>query len=139
VVADVTKRRLQRIAAGFNRKARKFHVQGVVSWEMLAALGDRCTYCGVGLSLEHGTWDHQVAFDKGGTNWITNIVRCCTGCQRRKFTKTPEEYAAHKDLMVKCARPDCDVMFKPRFAERQRGMAKFHSYACAGMAKGKGW
>lgn len=143
-----TKRRLQRIASTFNAKARRLHVPGVVSWEMLANVGrlDRdgpiiaeCHYCGTELRLEDGTWDHVVAFDRGGTNYLTNIVRCCTSCQRRKFTKTPEEYAAHQELTVLCARPGCGNTFKPRWAEYINGRARFCSHRCAGAARGQGW
>lgn len=134
-----TKRRLQRIATTFNAKARKQHVPGVISWEMLAALGTRCAYCGIEIDLDHGSWDHVVPFSKGGVNTLVNLVRCCTTCQRAKFTKTPLEHAQAQSLVVQCARPGCGQTFKPRWAEHQRGMARFCSHRCAGMAKGKGW
>lgn len=133
------KRRLQRIASTFNQKARKLHVPGVISWEMLASMKGSCAYCGTELRLEDGTWDHKLAFDKGGTNEITNLVRCCTTCQRTKFTKTPEEYAEHRVLLVTCKRPGCGVVFKPRWAEWKAGRARYHSHACAGAAKGQNW
>ncbi len=136
------KRRLQRIAASFNSKARKYHARGVVSWEMLANVGrldhsnviSQCAYCGTELRLEDGTWDHVVPFDKGGQNTIDNIWRCCTFCQRRKFTKSPAEYAQHQALVVVCALPGCTKSFKPRWAEYQRGMARYCSHAHAGAA-----
>lgn len=135
----IPKRRLQRIASTFNAKARNMHVAGVVSWEQLAALGDECAYCGISLDLAHGTWDHAIAFDRGGVNWITNIVRCCVTCQRTKHTKTKEEFEEHRTMIVTCARPGCGTTFHPRWAERQRGMARFCSHQCAGMARGKDW
>jgi 5-methylcytosine-specific restriction endonuclease McrA len=137
-VVDV-KRRVQRIASTFNAKARRLHVRGVVSWQMLAAMPGQCRYCGVELRLEDGSWDHYVAWDKGGTNEITNIVRCCNTCQRSKFTKTEAEYAEHRDRLVTCKRPGCGVQYKPRWAEWQAGRARYHSHQCAGMAKGKNW
>lgn len=133
------KRRLQRIASTFNSKARKLHVPGVVSWQMLATLPGQCFYCGTELRLEDGTWDHVTPFDNGGTNEITNIVRCCTHCQRTKFTKSVSEYAQHRELMVTCARPDCRNRYQPRWAEYQAGRARFCSHQCAGAAKGQGW
>lgn len=134
-----SKRRVQRIAASFNAKARKYHVPGVVSWEMLAALPAQCRYCGIGLTLEHGSWDHIVAFNNGGDNWITNITRCCTTCQRAKFTKTPEEFQQHQALTVACKRPGCPHTFQPRWAEWINGRARYCSHRCAGMARGKDW
>lgn len=132
-------RRVQRIAASFNAKARKYHAPGVVTWQMLAIKDPYCHYCKIALDLEHGTWDHYVAFDRGGTNWPDNIVRCCTTCQRTKFTKTEDEFREHQELTVTCARPGCGNTFKPRWAEYKRGMARFCSHQCAGMARGKGW
>jgi hypothetical protein len=133
------KRRLQRIASTFNAKARRLHVPGVVSWHMLMGLGDECAYCHVLLRPEDGSWDHALAFDRGGTNHITNIVRCCTDCQRRKHTKTPGEYAEHTVMSVTCKRPGCGNTYKPRWAEWQAGRARYCSHQCAGMAKGKSW
>lgn len=139
MISYATKRRLQRIAASFNAKARKRHVQGVVTWEMLASLEPSCRYCQIGLDLDHGSWDHYIAWDRGGDNWITNIVRCCTTCQRTKFTKSEGEFEAHKQLTVTCARPGCGNSYRPRWAEYQRGMARYCSHVCAGMARGKDW
>lgn len=137
--SDRLRRRLERIAGSFNARARQYHARGVVSASMLTALGDDCHYCGIGLTLDHGTWDHVVPFDRGGSNEITNIVRCCVTCQRTKFNKTETEFAEHQDMVVTCARPGCGNTWKPRWAERKRGMARFCSHQCAGMAKGQGW
>jgi len=126
-------RRLQRIASSFNSKARAHHVPGLVVWQMLAVAGHNCAYCNIWLdTLEEGTWDHALAFNRGGTNEISNIVRCCTSCQRRKFDKTPAEFAAHKALTVTC--PIDGTVFQPRWAEHQRGMARYCSRRCAGKA-----
>jgi len=130
------KRRLQRIASTFNAKARRLHVPGIVSWQMLAAMPGTCHYCGLELSLDQGTWDHVAAFDKGGTNEITNIVRCCTDCQRRKHTKTPEEFAEHQVLWATCKRPGCGRQYQPRWAEWINGRARYCSRRCSGSARG---
>jgi 5-methylcytosine-specific restriction endonuclease McrA len=143
------KRRIQRIASTFNAKARRLHRPGVVSWEMLAVVGRversgpimaNCFYCGTELRLADGSWDHVKAFDKGGTNYITNIVRCCTTCQREKHTKSPDEYAEHQVRLVTCKRPGCtSPPYRPRWAEWQAGRARYCSHQCAGMAKGQAW
>jgi len=134
-----TKRRLQRISSTFNAKARRLHVPGVVSWQMLASLGDICRYCDTELRLEDGSWDHYIPFDKGGTNELTNIVRCCTTCQRTKFTKTEDEHFEHGRRIVTCKRPGCGRQYQPRWAEWQNGRARYCSHQCAGSAKGQGW
>lgn len=133
------KRRVQRIASTFNAKARRLHVSGVVSWEMLASLPPRCVYCGTELRLDDGTWDHVIPFDQGGTNWLTNINRCCTTCQRSKFTKTPGQYKEHTERLVRCKRPGCPNTYQPRWAEWEAGRARYCSHRCAGMAKGQAW
>ena len=133
------KRRIQRIASTFNAKARRLHVPGVVNWQMLATLGNKCRYCGFEMTLEDGSWDHYMPWDKGGTNHITNIVRCCLTCQREKFTKSEDEYAEHRSRLVTCKRPGCMNTYQPRWAEWQAGRARYCSHQCAGMARGQDW
>lgn len=129
------KRRLGRIAAGFNRKARILGRRGVLLWSHLAVKPSECFYCGVHLGIMDGTWDHRVPFDLGGSNEPDNIVRCCYDCNRRKFSKTEAEFAEHKAMWVTCALPGCDVQWKPRYAERKRGMAKYCSRAHAAKSR----
>lgn len=126
------KRRLQRVASSMNARARKYHAPGVVRWQDLAIGAERCVYCGIIVDLTQGTWDHQIALHRGGSNWPDNIVRCCTTCQRRKFTKDPASYSAHQALRVTC--PIDGTVFQPRWAEWNRGMAKYCSLRCAGVA-----
>lgn len=111
-----------------NMRARKVGARGVITPEMLAAKPGRCRYCGVELEPGHGTFDHRVALDKGGSNTYDNIERCCVGCQRTKFTKSSEEFLAYvAEGRITCQLDGCDSTWIPRFAERQRGMAKFCS------------
>lgn len=129
------KRRLQRIASGFNAKARKYRVSGVTTAEMLAAMPPFCHYCRVTLRISDGTWDHVIPFDRGGSNELSNIVRCCMTCQRRKFTKTPAEFAEHKAMVATCALPGCEVTWQPRYAEAKRGMARYCSRSHAAASR----
>lgn len=117
-----------------NSKARRLGARGQVSPELLFTRGSTCHYCGIQVSPGHGSYDHVTAFDKGGTNTIDNVVRVCTTCNRSKFTKSVEEFAGHRDLVVTCALPGCDNTFHPRFAERERGMAKYCSRSHAAKA-----
>lgn len=128
------KRRLQRLASTYNAKARKLRVQGVVNWQQLATLGDTCSYCGDEVDPMAGSFDHRVPFDRGGDNWITNIVRVCVRCQRSKYTKLPSEHAAAQSLVVICALPGCGRAYTPRWAEYQNGRAKYCSLSHAGKA-----
>lgn len=126
-------RRLGRIAAGFNAKARRLKRRGVVLWTHLAQKPSQCFYCGVGLPIMDGTWDHRVSFDQGGTNDPDNIVRCCYDCQRKKFTKSEAEFAEHKTMLVTC--PIDGTVFQPRYAEAKRGMARYCSRSCAAKSR----
>jgi hypothetical protein len=126
-------RRLGRIAAGFNAKARRLSRRGVVLWTHLAALPPKCYYCGVGIGPMDGSFDHRVSFDDGGSNDPSNIVRCCLSCQRRKFTKTEAEFAEHRRMTVTC--PIDGTVFIPRYAEAKRGMARYCSRSCAAKSR----
>lgn len=129
------RRRLQRVAAAFNLKARNKGVPGVVTAEMLAIMPGRCFYCETDLSIMDGTWDHKIPFDRGGDNTLNNIVRCCLGCNRRKFTKTPAEFSTYEGMWVTCALPGCGKRWQPRYAEHLRGMAKYCSRSHAAKSR----
>ena len=123
-------RRLNRLAASYNKKAAKYGVPGTVTAVSLARKPMVCSYCGIGLEVGQGTFDHVIPFDRGGTNEDSNIVRSCLSCNRKKFTKTPEEFVAAQALWVQC---EVDgKWFKPRWGEYQAGRARVCSRSCAG-------
>lgn len=128
------RRRLVRMAAAMNKRAEKRGARGRVSAEMLYSLGNICAYCGTELEPMHGSYDHRIALERGGSNTIDNLVRCCITCQREKFTKTPEEFLRVRTMVVTCALPGCDKTWHPRYAERQRGVARFCSRSHAAIA-----
>ena len=123
-------RRLNRLAASYNKKARQFGVPGVITAVDLARKPRRCMYCGISLEVGQGTFDHMIPFDKGGTNEDFNIVRSCLTCNRKKFTKSPAEYEAHQELVVACV--VCGKEYKPRWGEYINGRARVCSRGCAG-------
>lgn len=129
------RRRLQRIAASFNARARAHGAPGVVTAEMLAVMPGACHYCSIALSIMDGTWDHKVPFDRGGSNQLNNIVRCCIDCNRSKFDKTPAEFVTHETLKVTCALPGCGKQWQPRYAEFHRGMARYCSRSHAAKSR----
>jgi CRISPR/Cas system Type II protein with McrA/HNH and RuvC-like nuclease domain len=47
-----------------------------------------CVYCG---SKKHLTLDHVTPRSRGGKNSWTNLVTCCSPCNIKKGSKTPEE------------------------------------------------
>lgn len=47
-----------------------------------------CVYCGTKKNL---TIDHVIPKSRGGENSWTNLVTCCSPCNRRKGDKTPSE------------------------------------------------
>lgn len=125
-------RRLVRLAAGYNRRAERAGAIGTVTADDLLwieQVEDRCNYCRIGLEFGQGTFDHIIALNLGGRNVRTNITRCCTTCQRMKFTKSAEEFAEHNALLVSCE--VCETKFKPRWGEYKRGAARICSRSCS--------
>jgi hypothetical protein len=126
------------LASSTNRKAAKLGLNGRITAEDYArafiASGGDCPYCGIGISPETCSFDHSIPFDRGGQNEPENIVACCLTCQREKATKTPEEFAHARTLMVVCE--SCGRTFKPRYADYRRGYGRTCSAECAGL-KGK--
>jgi hypothetical protein len=57
-----------------------------------AYFGWRCFYCHK--PTPHLELDHYIPLARGGTNFIGNIVPACRGCNRRKSTRTGEEFLA---------------------------------------------
>lgn len=55
-------------------------------------LGNRCFYCGISGKM---TVDHQTPLSRGGTDNIDNLVPACGSCNRRKGTKTQDEFLDH--------------------------------------------
>jgi 5-methylcytosine-specific restriction endonuclease McrA len=53
--------------------------------------GRRCAYCGVAAPLEV---DHRIPLDRGGTNWINNILPACRRCNGAKHRLTEAEFRA---------------------------------------------
>lgn len=140
VTQTAEQRRLVRLAAAYNAKARRLGVRGQVTAEELYWLesqlwGAQCLYCDIQLEMGQGTFDHFVALDRGGSNTIDNIVRCCLTCNREKFTKTPEQLAEHRSRVVTCARPGCGKQYRPRWAEWEAGRARVCSRRCAALLR----
>ena len=109
---------------------------GIVSAEDLALVimySKHCTYCGIGLERGQGTFDHAIPLGEGGVNATTNIVRACYSCNRRKFSKTPEEHAVFQSVMMTCT--VCGKVFKPRHAEWKAGRATTCSRSCAAKSR----
>lgn len=126
-------RRLQRLAGGYNRKARQHGLRDRITADdllLIERMVGHCVYCGMTLEIGHGSFDHAIPFDKGGRNTFENIVRCCMTCQRSKWTKTPTEHADYQELTVECS--VCGTPFKPRWAEWKRGYGRTCSRSCAG-------
>ena len=50
-----------------------------------------CAYCGVEHPTSKLTRDHVIPTSKGGPNNWTNVVACCSACNRKKDDKLPEQ------------------------------------------------
>lgn len=63
--------------------------EGCKNQQIYARDGYRCAYCGCDLlgsldALMGASIDHVVPKSKGGTNDVSNLVACCTPCNRLK-------------------------------------------------------
>ena len=134
-----TQRRFSKLAAAINQKAIRLFVPGRVTATDLAIIyleaDRRCAYCGIEVSPEGVSFDHVRPWAKGGSNHRSNLAASCITCQRTKFTKTPEEHAKARELMVACE--VCGKLFKPRWADYVRGYGHTCSRVCSGRKGGE--
>ena len=79
------------------RRVRGRHIPGVFSGPDLEGLfieqGGRCFYCAADLTLGKPDLDHKTPISRGGTNDPDNLCWACSRCNRRKHTRTAEEFA----------------------------------------------
>jgi 5-methylcytosine-specific restriction endonuclease McrA len=125
-------RRLIRLASAANTRAKGQGAHGEITAEDIARAylaSPQCAYCGVSLEPGHFSVDHELPFGRGGRNEANNIVVTCFTCNRRKHTKTPEEYAQHRNRIVHCI--VCGKAYQPRWAEWQAGRARVCSRSCS--------
>lgn len=128
-------RRLQRIAHRMNQRAVKYGAGEITAGDLayVVVRSNTCHYCGIGLEVGQGSFDHSQPLHRQGRNDPSNIVRCCFTCNRKKFTKTPEELDNFKHVIVEC--PIDGTRFRPRYAEWVAGRAKYCSRSCAARSK----
>lgn len=78
-----------------NRRALKFGVPGTLTEETINSIythqRGRCKYCGVRLRQRYAI-DHVMPMSRGGANTPENIVAACIRCDKRKGSRTPEEW-----------------------------------------------
>ena len=132
-------RRLVRIAGAMNAKARRLGATGRVSAESLLLViqrYQRCPYCGDDVDPMHGSFDHVLAFDRGGPNTSDNLAFGHLSCNRTKFTKDPAEHAAFANLSVTC--PVDGTVFRPRYADWIRGLGRYCSRSCSARSRWEG-
>ena len=132
----VLQRRLVRVAAAMNAKARRLGARGSVSAETLAMVileYPTCPYCGVKLDPMHGQFDHMIPFDHGGANTRSNLVFCCLTCNRQKFTKSVSEHEEFLNFSMTC--PIDGTIFKPRYSDWVRGLGRFCSRSCSAASR----
>ena len=132
-------RRYKRLATSNNKKAERLGLHGRIShadlYDVFVASKGHCAYCGIGITAAECSFDHVLPFDRDGDNVRSNLLACCISCQREKFTKTPDEFEAYQQLEVACQ--GCGVLFRPRWADYQRGFGRYHSRSCSGAAGGR--
>lgn len=87
-------RLLSRVASR-KRYSRLKNTEGSYSADDITCLYEEqsglCAYCGIRLYGEYDI-DHVVPLSRGGSNWPDNLLLACPSCNRRKNTKTLEEW-----------------------------------------------
>lgn len=63
-----------------------------------------CAYCGTEMPSAKLTRDHVTPSSAGGLNKWENVVTACSGCNKRKDSRTPEQ--AHMSLLYVPYRPN---------------------------------
>ena len=86
-----------------NRRARVASAHGALSTDLLVKLRvlqkNRCANCGTDCAST-GELDHITPLFLGGSNTDENIQLLCRGCNRRKHTKDPIEWAQQNGRLV---------------------------------------
>lgn len=75
-----------------------------------------CQYCGIELSAKEATLDHVLPRSQGGRTTWTNLVCCCSPCNRKKGGKTPKQ--AKMVLKKEPVQPDWLPVLNIRFHGR---------------------
>jgi 5-methylcytosine-specific restriction endonuclease McrA len=87
--------------ADANKAAKKAGIEGRISTVDIRALASNgqevCCYCATDLSYKPGKreiWsvDHFIPMSKNGPNEVSNLRKCCPGCNIAKRDKLPTEF-----------------------------------------------
>jgi 5-methylcytosine-specific restriction endonuclease McrA len=65
-------------------------LQALTMWQ------SHCPYCGDAMPLRCRSLDHVIPLARGGAHSADNVVICCVTCNKRKHTRTAEEYVAYR-------------------------------------------
>ena len=87
-----------------NRKHRVRNAQGSHTGDdvqaIFAAQKGRCAYCREPITMRAKHVDHILPLARGGTNDRRNLQITCAGCNQRKHTKHPVEFAREVGLLI---------------------------------------
>jgi 5-methylcytosine-specific restriction endonuclease McrA len=82
---------------------------------------NRCQYCGQRFETDELSIDHVVPLSRGGSNGWSNIVCACTGCNKRKGGRTPQQAG------MKLIRQPAEPRFNPLIWQKVR-RKKYYSW-----------
>ncbi len=78
---------------------------------------NRCQYCGRKSPTSELSIDHVIPLSRGGRTLWANVVCACTGCNKRKGGRTPEQ--ARMSLVRRPAEPRFNPLIKLRLRRKK--------------------
>lgn len=84
--------------------------KGITRSRLREIHGDECVYCGVEMMFNPpsrkqpptlATIEHLIPLSRGGSHTWENIALACRSCNYSKSSKTPEEFTAHLDALMR--------------------------------------
>lgn len=76
-------------------RVRNATVEKVSRHDVITRDGLICYLCAITLTWDSATLDHVIPLARGGSHSLDNLRVCCGTCNRRKHTRTLDEYRAY--------------------------------------------
>lgn len=82
---------IEKDEAHVSRERVKARVLRASAWWQAELAKGSCHYCGQAFASKDLTMDHIIPVSRGGRSIKSNVVPCCTACNKNKRSMTPAE------------------------------------------------